>query len=159
METLGHAVGDVTLDATCYQGYGVRRGSMPHEPIMKEAMEVKWKEKGSTLLEMLAVFSILTVLILIAFPIYWKVIEHAEAETCKNNRNELERHFSMNSQLVNHTGRGDSQEAFNEYFHSQPNFRCPGKGIFLFNQGEVICSIHNEKNEPEGEKNEEVPYL
>ncbi|WP_062351707.1 type II secretion system protein [Bacillus kwashiorkori] len=52
-------------------------------------------EKGFTLLELLAVITIVGTIIAIALPIYYQYIEQAEADVCNRNKVQLERDFGV----------------------------------------------------------------
>ncbi|MGM8215080.1 type IV pilin protein [Bacillaceae bacterium W0354] len=123
-------------------------------------MNRKWNH-GVTLLELLAVITVIGIITLIAVPIYHNYVEHAEEEVCHTNSNHLERMYEL-------------ELAIDQKMHSDSLFRafllehtinpCPTEGIITYEN--VLCSIHGSDSESDDNPNNEeeddnggVPYL
>lgn len=107
--------------------------------------------KGLTLLEVLAVISILSVILLIGSVSVAKVIESSSMKTCLANLLTVERSYEREMEVngVNH-----SDVHFTEILNSFDGVICSEGGYISYIDEHVIYSIHSES-----EDRGDVPFL
>jgi prepilin-type N-terminal cleavage/methylation domain-containing protein len=116
------------------------------------------KNYGFTLVELLAVISIMGIVTAIVVLSIVGVKGNTEKEVCYANQLQLEReyHTHLVSEGVEHTG-----VLFAQYQQQYGEELCPVKGLISYVNGHVECSVHPRNDEDNDKKDEggDVPFL
>jgi prepilin-type N-terminal cleavage/methylation domain-containing protein len=111
-------------------------------------------EKGFTLIEVLVTLVILGIIAAIAVPSVFNLLDQAKEKVCLANRIELKNGYLTFIQIE---GIQDSSEAFSEFLYRYDKELCPEHGVVIYEDGEVLCSIHSGSGEEE--EGGDVPFL
>ena len=110
--------------------------------------------KGLTLIEVMAVMSILGILTAIAVPSVLGSIEKTKEDVCKVNRKIVERMYEMHITIEN---IDHSDTLFSKTLDEFEGDLCPVDGIYTYEDGEVLCSVHSVEDDEEDDGS--VPFL
>lgn len=109
--------------------------------------------KGFTLVELIVVIGILVILMVIAIPSFNSYTEKVREQVCDTNCRELDRIYRayLITEGLNHIN-----QIFEGYIIQYGKDICPEDGNIRYDNGQVRCSLHTNKDEDD---EEEVPYL
>lgn len=113
-------------------------------------------KRGFTLIEVLAVFVILVILISVAVPVITSIIKNMKMDVCRSNSLELERKYD---EYLNMEGIFHTEVRFLEYKEQFFEEVCPSGGEITFRDGRVICSVHGEGDGSDEVGDNGVPFL
>ncbi|MBB6454530.1 prepilin-type N-terminal cleavage/methylation domain-containing protein [Salirhabdus euzebyi] len=116
--------------------------------------EMKNKEAGLTLIEIMAVIVIIGILAAISIPLVSNIIEKSKEEVCQTNIIILERSYESYLVLksVEHT-----EVVFEQFMRSYDGELCENDCAVSYGEGKVHCSTEVDDEEDDGGGS--VPYL
>lgn len=112
---------------------------------------MKSLNKGFTLVELIVVIGILSILTVIAVPKFISYKDKAKEQVCNINCKQLEKAYNI--YLVSEDF-GHTDQIFQSFMREFGNILCPVNGNISYDNGQVRCDIHSNKNE-----DGEVPYI
>jgi Tfp pilus assembly protein PilE len=122
--------------------------------------KIKLNIRGFTIIELLAIITILSILAAIVIPSYIVYIEKAEKEVCNSNSIEFEKMYNGYLALE---GLDHTDTVFFQYMQLYSEEVCPSYGDMSYTEGKINCSIHprNNKSKHKDEDSDggRVPYL
>ena len=115
--------------------------------------------KGFTLIELMIVIAVLSILVLIAVPLYKDYDEKATKQVCDTNCLQFERRYHIYLITEN---KEDTAYEFKDFLQKYEENICPVNGDIVYMHGSVRCLLHfedetNENNDDEDD--ESVPFL
>ena len=117
--------------------------------------------RGFTLVEVLAVISILGIIASIATVFVMGITDKAERDVCNANVQRIERDYETHLELESKT---HSEVLFSQYLQEYQGAVCPAGGAMSYMDGEVECSVHShneveQDNQDEDRESDSVPFL
>jgi len=105
------------------------------------------------MIELIIVISIIIILAFIVLPNYLSYRDSVKATACNISCKELQKSYDIYliSEDINHT-----DSLFNNYLNDYNQQICPKDGIISYDNGKVRCTIHDVKEENDGD---DVPYI
>jgi len=123
---------------------------------------MKKRSEGFTLIELIAVMSILAIIIAIAIPSIQHLIKQSEINSCQFSVEEISRHYQYHLILTKST---HSEALFNSFILEQVDGDT-GEHLYDYENGSVKCHIHgvtsttnNEEDNHQEDGPAEVPWL
>jgi prepilin-type N-terminal cleavage/methylation domain-containing protein len=110
-------------------------------------------KKGSSLIEIIIVISILSIMATVAVSAFNGYVETARREVCRINLKQLEIMYGtyLTLESVDH-----AEVVFAQYMEGYAERICPNNGDITYVDGRIRCSLHAGGDE---EEEQEVPYL
>ncbi|MDQ0232749.1 prepilin-type N-terminal cleavage/methylation domain-containing protein [Metabacillus malikii] len=112
-------------------------------------------ESGLTLIELLAVITILGILLAIAVPSYFSYIEETKADVCDVNRVKLKETYEAQLSIDGMTHR---EVLFRKFLLEYNHDICPDDGEIVYLDKEINCHVHQGENDVDDNENG-VPFL
>jgi prepilin-type N-terminal cleavage/methylation domain-containing protein len=115
--------------------------------------------KGFTLIELMIVIAVLSILVLIAVPLYKDYDEKATKQVCDTNCLQFERMYHIYLITEN---KEDTAYEFKYFLQKYEENICPVNGDIVYMHDSVRCLLHfeDETNENNNDEDDEsVPFL
>lgn len=111
---------------------------------------------GFTLIELIVVFTILSIIVAIVIPGLASYTEQSKEKVCMANCSQLERMYEL---YLVQEGIEHSKELFNQFLQDYGSNICPSGGYISYIDGKVICSKHSTNSNDSQQNDESVPFL
>ena len=112
--------------------------------------------RGFTLVELVVVMSIISIIIVIAVPLYKNYIGETVYRVWKFNLSQFERKYHVYLLMEN---KEHTNNVFDEFFQNNKEIICPDNGDIKYVNGKVRCMLHSEDKANGNNDDGSVPFL
>lgn len=123
--------------------------------MMLKAIKFIKSNKGLTLIEVLAVVTILGIIAGITVPSVASIIDKSKESVCYVNRDNLERMYKLHLVIEN---TQHSEVLFSKFMNEFDGEICSHDGVVSYDEGFVNCSVHPRENNV-SEEDVGVPFF
>lgn len=109
-------------------------------------------KKGFTLIELIIVFSIMSIIAAIAVPKFSNIIDSQEKKACIENRKIIMEHYNFQKCIDESITLGAILDNSTDYFKEE--ISCPSGGDYSVSNGAIFCNFHDDLVE-DGEEDED----